>query len=321
MRKFRCGRRAVSSRGEVCPEMKIPPAPRRRKFIYIFRYNTDTYRKNAAYKVSLAGLDFAEKMEESEMIDIDTLISYCGQPGGIRAYILALYAGMTDETITVVDLIQLIISLQEKENDRRILYDDLLYDEYDDILYDDCREFAFLLLKKGLLDRRWTYQDGVFSQSGRQVFTMDEIDRLHLVWDVNYLGRLKYFDPEGEAFRLAVLDHCTEENIVPAMFLAIQIDESCFSSLEDLEILNSNAREISTLQQLREKEYDTCNYVYVFDYDEMDYDAGDALDRLRKAETYEQVIYAALEAEYYVGAQSQIAVLAYLFFTGQKKDF
>ncbi len=270
-------------------------------------------------------------MEESEMIN--KLISCC-ENKEFKKFVQELYAGVTDGEIRITDLVKLIISLYAKEIEN-LPSDDTGYSAFTyDEVFNTCGHFAYLLLRKGLRERRWTYKDGVFSQDGRQVLTMDKIDRMTAaVVDeaggddkgaVNYLSRLKNPDSEGETFRLAVLDHCTEENIFAALTLVIDMEESRRSSLEQL--WDRIPREKLTLPELRQAACDSYRYLYTFTFleqsDIMEQEAaGNAIDRVEEAETYEQFVYAALEAEFLVRHEILLPRSAYLLFTGQPGGF
>ncbi len=262
------------------------------------------------------------------------MISYC-ENREFSEYARALYAGVAGGTVTMADLVRLIISLYEKEVGCLARDEDNPAYFSMDTVYSICGYFAFALLKKGLLDRRWTYQDGVFSQNG-QTLAMEEICRMAAAaagraggddhGAENYFDRMKDFDPEKEAFRLAVLDHCTEENIFAALIMAQDMEDNGWSSPEDLKESQRFFPERLTPDKLAGIIDAETFSLYCYDFLEKAdprerAEADWARDRIGKAGTTGEALLAALEFEFRIQSIMIFPYYAYLLLTGQPEGF
>ena len=251
-----------------------------------------------------------------------------------RSYFWKLYSGVSDGSITMKDLVDLILAFYEKERE----YYETDRDEWayltKEIVYDTCEEFAFVLLAKGLLDGRWSYSDHVL-KCGEQTVDMKEIDPVcRTIADGiemnhghfhNWFSDLDRLEPKTETFHLALLDHCTEENVVAISYLITYLREFRIDSLEKLredQLVRTDGlagRELA--EEVSRFTWDHfCHYLLEQAKPDEQIEAGDAYGRIEEAKTMIEAVLADAEYAFWMGSREIFPYDAYRLLTGEEKD-
>ena len=250
----------------------------------------------------------------------------------LKRYAWTLYSGLADGTVTMTDLISVIlhcwqkeVSFSEDEEDDELYFSNAF-------LYGDCGCFAAALFRRGILTGQWTFADGIFAQDGQTV-SLDEINQFYKTIEqqspeyvnefmVNWFKVFDDFNRDMEAFQLAVLEHCTEETIVAAFIMIEYFAQGRIRTIEELKSWDRTEPKYSDLDQFIEYLEARTWQMHAYDYLESTYpNVDDELDsanaRLRRAKTYAEAVFAAIEYEFWLEVTVTLPCTAYLLLTGQ----
>ena len=288
-----------------------------------FRFADDISR---SFRAQPDGRSKEEKLRE--------VLMYCAAWKNYERFAKILYAAYLEETLEMTELIELIRALSRRE--LKCYVGD---DEVANILryeaYHICAAFAAAILKKGLLDGRWTYEKGGFAQGDRKVYMSElsssrlrdferagvEEDDLHNCFEG--LGR---FDPEAAACLYALLDDCPEDRLFPAMIFFCSLQDGDISSLEALkgaQLLwpERLTKETFTDEILGRNSSVFC-YIFLDRADDKERDrCYAARERIKCAETVSEAVFASMEYEFWL--HNGPLLFPYLYWqvlTGQKED-
>lgn len=284
--------------------------------------------------LSETGYAFADTFSDRESM-IDELLMHC-EKTDFRKYAWAFCSYYENGRLMMNDIIELII-LFWRRSVCCILDDDYVFgDEYINIPMADSISvnFAFQILKKGLLDNRWSYRNGVFIDNGKiisvesihQTYTsmiqMIEDDRVEESRRENapyfIFEKMKDFNIETESFLLALIDHCTEDNAL--VIMAMHEYPFCNAkSLEELAKLSVSASW---------EQFSFISYEHAIPYGSIPYFElggdhrfiGGMQETMKKTRSAKEFFYKEAEIRFYLRNYGRFPYFTYLFLTDQLED-
>ena len=253
----------------------------------------------------------------------------------VSSFAWELWSGVSSGSVTVKDLLELIVRLGQSEI--QFASDDdadpWAYHKHYEI-FNSCSVFAFSVLRKKILDGCWTYSDGIFSDGGssmessyiRSCFTPDPSSYYDPAgWYLKQLDRTETLDAESESFLLELLDHITEENCLAVFSLLDSLNDRTSCSADHLKEEQRLWPEQYTHEGFVEAlaRNNHTQFVYFFlesaNENEM-YEEADARTRAEEASTISEAVLAATELDLRLSQRLTFPYTAYMIITGRYED-